>query len=78
MKTSSSGHLRLGATAPCLYPINRHNGTMIVDTIASYCSSFRRLFFVVVVVVFCSTLRIGPYFFCTEKFITQFKTEKKK
>ena len=79
MKTSSSGHLRLGATEPCLYPIYRHNSTMIVDTIASYCSSFRRLIFVVfvVVVVFCSTLRIGPYFFYTEKFITQFKTEKK-
>ena len=25
-------------------------------------------------IVSCSTLRIGPYLFCIEKFITQFKT----
>ena len=29
-------------------------------------------------IVFCSTLRIGPYLFETEKFITQFKTTEKK
>ena len=28
--------------------------------------------------VFCSTLRIGPAVFYTEKFVTQFKTEEKK
>ena len=28
-------------------------------------------------IVFCSTLRIGPYLFYREKFITQFKTTKK-
>jgi len=29
-------------------------------------------------IVFCSTLRIGPYLFYTEKFITEFKTTGKK
>ena len=28
-------------------------------------------------IAFCSTLRIGPYLFYTEKFISQFKTTKK-
>ena len=28
-------------------------------------------------IVFCSTLRIGPYLFYTEKFTTQFKTTEK-
>jgi len=28
-------------------------------------------------IAFCSTLRIGPYLFYTEKFITQFKTTEK-
>jgi len=28
-------------------------------------------------IVFCSTLRIGPYLYYTEKFITQFKTTEK-
>ena len=59
-------HVRLGATALCLWPINPYNSTMIVVTLIAK--------FTFSTIVFCSVLRIAPYLYCTEKFITQFKT----
>ena len=59
-------HVRLGATAPCLFHINPYNSIMFIVTN----SHFRRL-------LFCSTLIIGPYLFYIEKFTTQFKTTEK-
>ena len=56
-------HVRLGATAPCLYHIHPYNS---IDT-----STFPTI-------VFCSTLKIGPYLFYIEKFTTQFKTTENK
>ena len=61
-------HVRLRATAHCLYPINPYDSTMIIVTIAC----------LIHVSHDCYTLRIGPYLLYIEKFIIQFKSTEKK
>ena len=62
-------HVHLEATACCLDPLNSYNNTMILVTITCKCTFL--------IIVSCSTLRIGPYLFYIKKLITQFETTEK-